>query len=81
MSCILIPLICFQSVIVKSIERNASSMYEARRRLLGSAAAGERFPVSTSPHGLPGMEGDIPPRSHSDLGLGGLGKVGICKKL
>lgn len=33
----------FQSVIVKSIERNASNMYEARRQLLGLTS--EPLPV------------------------------------
>ena len=35
--------VCLQSVIVKSIERNAANLYEARRRLLGEE--GEAPPV------------------------------------
>ena len=60
--------LCFQSVIVKSIERNAPNMYEARRRLLGVTSSGEVPPVSTSPN----QEADAIRNRTSSLGLGSL---------
>lgn len=38
-----------QSVIVKSVERNALNMYEARKFLLGLESSGVSAPSSTSP--------------------------------
>ena len=57
-----------QSVIVKSIERNASNMYEARRRLLG--LLDEPMPVVTSS----GYDLPITTTTANSLGLAGLGE-------
>lgn len=65
-----------QSVIVKSVERNALNMYEARKCLLGLESSG--VPMATSPSAVscpvglscPGL--DI--LSSAGLGLTGLGK-------
>ena len=65
-------MLCFQSVIVKSVERNAPCMYIARARLLGELA------TASMPSLLP-QDGS---RCHSDtlparLGLGGLNVLSL----
>lgn len=69
-----------QSVIVKSVERNALNMYEARKCLLGLESSGVAIATSPSavscPVGLscPGL--DI--LSSAGLGLTGLGTKPLC---
>lgn len=61
----------FQSVIVKSIERNAANLYEARRRLLGEE--GEQVPVVRA------AVLDATTRSATNgLNISGLGKTKQC---
>lgn len=55
-------LLSFQSVIVKSIEKNAASLYAARERLLGQAQGPLAPPAG-------GLEGNASASATSYLGL------------
>uniref|UniRef100_A0A8C1HMA2 BicC family RNA binding protein 1 n=1 Tax=Cyprinus carpio carpio TaxID=630221 RepID=A0A8C1HMA2_CYPCA len=61
-----------KSVIVKSVERNALNMYEARRYLLGLESSGVSVPTSSSPPCPVGL--DI--LASAGLGLTSLGLLG-----
>ncbi len=64
-------------MIVKSIERNAPNMYEARRQLLGVTPSGEVPAMSTSP-----SQDDAIQNRTSSLGLGSLaGLYCLCLRL
>uniref|UniRef100_A0A8C1RJ97 BicC family RNA binding protein 1b n=1 Tax=Cyprinus carpio TaxID=7962 RepID=A0A8C1RJ97_CYPCA len=72
-----------KSVIVKSVERNALNMYEARRYLLGLESSGVSVPTSSSPPSAPVPP--PPPPLSCPVGLdilasAGLGLTSLGKK-
>jgi len=71
-----------QSVIVKSVERNALNMYEARRYLLGLESSGVSVPTNTcsitsSNGGSPPCISVPPPALSCPVGLDILASAGL----
>ena len=69
---VIIQFNCFQSVIVKSIERNAPNMYMARQKLLGQECESCAANHHAGHHSGIGMNGTTLPLA--GLNVGSLGK-------
>lgn len=66
-----------KSVIVKSVERNALNMYEARRYLLGLESSGVSVPSSSSNSSSPPSAPPPPPALSCTVGLDILASAGL----